>query len=54
MTLRNEAVERRRRKNVKFEQERVASLDSDLQRAGGIKSPPKNEDKPKPAKKSTH
>ena len=51
MNLRNGTIEQRRRKNIKFEQERVASLDYDVQRAGGIKDKPEKKDKPKSAKK---
>jgi hypothetical protein len=36
MNFRNATLMERRRKNIKFEQERVASLDYDVQRAGGL------------------
>jgi hypothetical protein len=37
MSLRNAISMQRQRKNIMFEQERVASLDYDSQRAGGYK-----------------
>lgn len=35
MNIRNATLAERHRKNVKFEQERTASIDYDVQRAGG-------------------
>jgi hypothetical protein len=51
MNLRNATRMERQRKNIQFEQERTASLDYDIQRAGGItkKSPHK---KPKGGSKN--
>jgi hypothetical protein len=51
MNLRNATRMERQRKNIQFEQERIASLDYDIQRAGGItkKSPHK---KPKGGSKN--
>jgi hypothetical protein len=53
MNNRNATIAHRRRENIKFEQERVDSLDHDLQRAGGIKqSKPSKETKPKAKEKT--
>jgi hypothetical protein len=56
MNYRNATLMQRHRKNVQFEQERVASLDYDAQRWGAVKhtkAAKKSEDKPK-AKKAVH
>jgi hypothetical protein len=49
MNFRNATLMERRRKNIKFEQERVASLDYDVQRAGGL---PKKDSSAKPKQES--
>lgn len=36
MNIRGATQMERRRKNIQFEQERIASLDHDIQRAGGV------------------
>jgi hypothetical protein len=52
MNYRNATLMERKRKNVKFEQERADSLDHDAQRAGGVH--PKDVDKkPKPSPKGS-
>jgi hypothetical protein len=49
MNSRNATLMDRQRKNIKFEQERVASLDHDVQRAGGTHA----KESPKPSKKAS-
>ena len=56
MNSRNATQMERRRKNIKFEQERVASLDHDVQRAGGVhakETPKKVKSSAKATKPST-
>jgi hypothetical protein len=50
MNYRNATLMERKRKNVKFEQERADSLDHDAQRAGGV-HPKDAAKKPKPSPK---
>jgi hypothetical protein len=54
MSLRSATQMERQRKNIQFEQERVASLDHDIQRAGGVhkkEAPSKSKQGSKPASK---